>query len=249
MWVIIKVKNISDSIKKVEFWGDVIDRGLEVKNPDGKVTDNKFGLFVERLEPFRYLAPDSELTVAREIQSRFGDGTGSTAGFKNRFFTRGEHEIRFSRKSSFYADPIKFTVEEPPKDEKSVYDEFCSVCAMVKNKTCDEMLDIHYNFAKNHRESRYFELAVYSMLVNQSSFKMNNEQLDFCLWYVDNYFNSNYMPAAIGTLIQVTYNLRGGKQGVIDFLNGIMRKYPNTKASKTAYEYLNNPVTKELYMK
>jgi hypothetical protein len=78
---------------------------------------------------------------------------------------------------------------------------------------------------------------------------MNNEQLNFCLWYIDNYYNSNYIGAAIGVVSQATYNLKGGKEGVLDFLNGVIQKHPNTKAAKFAYENLNNPVFKELYLK
>jgi hypothetical protein len=249
VWVNVKVRNIGNNTEKLEFWYDLINRSLELENPGGKITDNKYGVFVERLDTYRYLKPDSELTLDLEIQSNFGDGTGKTPGFENRYFIKGEHKVRFMNKSIYDADPIEFTVNEAPEEEKRVYDEFCSICAMAKNKSSEEMLDIHYNFAVNHKNSRYFELAVYSMLVNQSSFKMNMEQLNFCMWYIDNYYNSNYVKYAISEVIRVSYNLKGGKQGALDFLNGVIQKHPNTRASQIALEHLNDPVIQESYLK
>jgi hypothetical protein len=150
---------------------------------------------------------------------------------------------------------VSFYVIEPPEEEKKVLDEIWSIRLMGGHKTYEEMLNMFYDLGVNHKDSRYLELIIFYMLSYTISVSYNSpnnvskEQLDFCLWYIDKNSNSNYMPATIGPLIQVIYNLRGGKQGVLDFLNKIVSKYPNTKASKIAYEYLNDPYKKESYMK
>ncbi len=252
IWVNLTFKNISDGVDSLNHIAESdISERLNILNKLG-IRAYYNGVFAEpRGNPYVKFRPGETKSFSIPVLDDYGyekEQNGFRICAMNYYFPEDKYSIQYRDNiNGIMSNKSEFEVKKASGYD-SVAREKLKIIYNINTKAIgdnylEKIVDLR-NFAYAFKKSVYSETAFYlsslNITLSSSTDNLINESyIEDCNWFIDIFPNSYYIKEIIWDGANAVSKVKKNKTEISKFLNDIIAKYPNTKASENASAYLN----------
>jgi hypothetical protein len=249
VWITIQVKNIGANIDSFRYFANnEFLHGMTVEDKNNNQLQCKYPLIEYASERLIRLNSNEQKSIVVGLNSGFGENELLYQYKPKYYFSPGKYLVKLKYYDGFHnkmmlPNNIEFSVKPPKKDALKIFNRIIEINKTynVKPPNWNDFIKDIKKLYDNNQHNIYSEVLLFNcaqncIYENYNNEKFINESKVFFDKYPDSYFNETMIESFV---VSCAKGLKKQKQDVIDILNEIIAKHPNTKLHEAVLNLLN----------
>ncbi len=264
VWITIQIKNISPNVDSVDIHGNIdLLKRFQVTDENGNQLKGHYPLIDYGSGNFIKINGHEQISYDVELSTGFSEnnlGEHMSSRYSPiSYFSKGIYSVILNFYNTydakeyelFQSNKINFEVNSPENDELKIFNKLLEIIKIydVEHLSWENYINDLNKLYDENQNSIYSEEIFYNCIyfpilfqvgpTNNENRNMFNEKfVERCKVFLNKHPNSFYSEEILNHLLPRYANtFNKSKQDVINFLNELIDKHPNTKIQSAALKY------------